>query len=191
VGERAARNLLELLDGVLDYSKLEAGRMTLESMPFAPGALTQECAELWRLQSAAKGLAFSLAAAPVPIVLGDPARISQVLNNLLGNALKFTPTGGIAIRLDSDRRGEDLWLRWEVSDSGPGIAPDARERIFEPFTQADDDTTRRPGRTGPGLALSRELAQLMGGSLVHEDAPGGGSRFILEVTLPRAESTQA
>jgi PAS domain S-box-containing protein len=192
VGERAARNLLELLDGVLDYSKLEAGRMTLESMPFAPGALTHECAELWRLQAAAKGLAFSLAAAdPVPIALGDPARLSQVLNNLLGNALKFTTAGGIAIRLDCERQGESLRLRWEVTDSGPGIAAEARERIFEPFTQADDETTRRHGGTGLGLALSRELAQLMGGTLVHADAPGGGSRFILEVTLPRAEATQA
>jgi PAS domain S-box-containing protein len=192
VGERAAKNLLELLDGVLDYTKLEAGRMEIDSTPFAPHALTAECAELWRLQAASKGLGFEFQSPDrVPLALGDPARLRQILNNLLGNAVKFTDTGRVTLRLRVEAAGERIALRWEVEDTGPGIAPEERERIFEPFTQAEGETTRRHGGTGIGLALCRELARLMHGSLRAEGEPGQGSRFSLDLELPAAETPKA
>lgn len=188
VGERAARNLLELLDGVLDYTKLEAGRMEIASTPFSPLALTRECAELWRYQAASKGLALGLALPErLPLASGDPARIRQILNNLLGNALKFTERGGVDLRLEAEARDGGLALRWEVADTGPGIAPEDLERIFEPFTQADEELARRHGGTGLGLALCRELARLMKGDLRAESTPGRGSRFSFAVLLPAAE----
>lgn len=192
VGERAARHLLELLDGVLDYTKLEAGRMEMASTPFSPLALTLECAELWRYQAIAKGLSFDLALPErLPLALGDPARLRQILNNLLGNALKFTERGSVRLRLEGSPRVGGFALRWEVEDTGPGIALEDQERIFEPFTQADDELARRHGGTGLGLALCRELTRLMGGSIRAESEPGRGSTFILEVVLPAAESSGA
>lgn len=188
VGERAARHLLELLDGVLDYTKIEAGRMELDTTPFAPHALTEECGELWRLQAASRGLAFQLdAPGRVPLALGDPVRLRQILNNLLGNAVKFTEQGRVSLRLQAVRKGDRMALRWEVEDTGPGIPEAELERVFEAFTQADTEHTRRHGGTGLGLALCRELARLMGGTLKAERGPAQGSRFIFELELPAAE----
>ena len=159
-------------------------------MPFAPHALSQECCELWRLQAAAKGLLLEFVAPEtIPLALGDAARIRQVLNNLLGNAVKFTENGGVRLRLQAERHGPSLRLRWEIEDTGPGIAAEDQERIFDPFIQGDRDTTRRHGGTGIGLALCRELALLMGGSLRAESRPGEGSRFTLDLNLPRAEES--
>jgi signal transduction histidine kinase len=188
VGERAARHLLQMLDGVLDYTKLEAGRMEIASTPFSPASLTGECAALWRLQAEARGLAFAVDAPErLPLALGDPARLRQILDNLLGNALKFTDAGEIRVSLGARLEADRLHLRWEVRDSGPGIAEEDLERIFEPFTQSEDQTTRRHGGTGLGLALARELARLMGGELRAERGADRGSRFVLELDLPAME----
>lgn len=192
VGERAARHLLELLDGVLDYTKLEAGRMEIAATPFSPTLLTAECAELWRLQAASKGLRFDLAAPErAPLAVGDPARLRQVLNNLVGNAVKFTEEGRVGLTLRIERAEGGLRLRWTVEDSGPGIPEEERERIFEPFTQGEREATRARGGTGLGLALCRELTRLMGGRLRAEAGEARGSRFTFEVVLPLAEEPGA
>jgi CheY-like chemotaxis protein len=115
--------------------------------------------------------------------MGDPVRLRQILTNYLNNALKFTRQGGIAVAASLPRVG---WLRVEVSDTGPGIAADVQARLFTPFTQADQSTTRRFGGTGLGLSICRELAGLMGGSVGVDSAPGEGSRFWAELPLELA-----
>ena len=187
IGRKAAGNLLDMLDRVLDLSKLEAGAMTLESSPFSPLSLTRDCAELWRADATAKGLAF-LVALPTeaPVALGDPLRLKQVLNNLLGNALKFTTQGSITFRLQVIDEAPGLLLRWAVVDSGIGMTPATLHRLFRPFTQADVGITRQFGGTGLGLALSQDLVHLMGGTLSVDSLAGEGSTFTMEVRLPRA-----
>ena len=187
IGRNAARNLLELLDRVLDLSKVEVGGMTLESSPFSAIVLTQDCTSLWRADATAKGLAFLVALpAEVPFVMGDPLRLRQVINNLLGNALKFTTEGSITLRLQVQEREADVLLRWAVEDTGIGMSPTVLQRLFRPFTQADAGITRQFGGTGLGLALSHELMQLMGGSIHVESTPERGTTFTVEVSLPRA-----
>jgi len=187
IGRKATRNLLEMLDRVLDLSKAEAGQLDLVSSPFSPIGLTRDCAELWRADATAKSLSFLLALPfEAPPVLGDAMRLRQVLNNLLGNALKFTTQGSITLRLQVRLEGELANLRWSVEDTGPGMGPEVLHRLFRPFTQADESITRQFGGTGLGLALSRELTTLMGGQLTVESQPEKGSIFTLEIQLPVA-----
>ena len=187
IGRKAARNLLELLDRVLDLSKVEMGAMTLEAHPFSPIALTRDCAELWRADATAKGLAFLVALpAEAPMAIGDPLRLRQVINNLLGNALKFTANGSITIRFQAQEESAYLRLRWAVEDTGIGMVPAVLQRLFRPFTQADQGITRQYGGSGLGLALSQELLRLMGGTIHVESTPEKGSTFTVEVRLPRA-----
>jgi PAS domain S-box-containing protein len=187
IGWKAARNLLDMLDRVLDLSKVEVGAMTLEASPFSPVALTRDCAELWRADATAKGLGFLVALpAEVPPVLGDPLRLKQVINNLLGNAQKFTTQGSITLRLSAEDEGSHLRLRWAVEDTGIGMAPPVLQRLFRPFTQADEGITRQYGGTGLGLALSQELMHLMGGGIHAESTPDKGSTFTVEARFPKA-----
>ncbi|HJV49654.1 MAG TPA: ATP-binding protein [Geothrix sp.] len=187
IGRKAARNLLDMLDRVLDLSKAEAGGMSLEASPFPPIGLTQDCAALWRADATAKGLTFLVALpSEVPPVLGDPLRLRQVINNLLGNALKFTAQGSITLRLQIDDEGSALRLRWAVEDTGIGMTPSVLQRLFRPFTQADAGITRQYGGTGLGLALSHELTRLMGGSIHVESTPQKGTTFTVDVRLPKA-----
>lgn len=187
IGRKATRNLLDMLDRILDLSKAEAGQMTLEAAPFSPVALTRDCAELWRADATSKGLSFLLALpADAPVVLGDPMRLKQVLNNILGNALKFTAQGTITLRLEAEAGPGSLKLRWSVEDTGIGMTQEVIQRLFRPFTQADQGITRQYGGTGLGLALSQELMRLMGGHLSVESLPQKGSTFVLEVRLQLA-----
>ncbi|MBP1771149.1 MAG: Multi-sensor hybrid histidine kinase [Holophagaceae bacterium] len=186
IGRKAARNLLDMLDRVLDLSKVEVGALSLETSPFSPMALTRDCAELWRADATAKGLAFLVALpAEAPLVLGDPLRLKQVINNLLGNALKFTPQGGITLRLSAQDEGGQVRLRWAVEDTGIGMTPVVLQRLFRPFTQADEGITRQYGGTGLGLALSQELMHLMGGSIHVESTPEKGTTFTVEARFPK------
>ena len=188
IGQRAASNLLHLLDTILDLSKAHAGRLNMESIPFSPAALTRECAELWRLEATTKDVAFHVVhPQDLPSVLGDPHRVQQVLNNLLGNAFKFTSEGQVTLRLVVGQEENALTLRWEVEDTGIGMNPEASAKIFEPFTQADGSITRRFGGTGLGLTLSHELVQHMGGTLGVESVEGRGSVFSVRLKLALAE----
>lgn len=188
IGWKAARNLLDLLDRVLDLSKVEAGGMSLESVPFSAITLTQDCASLWRADATDKGLAF-LTALPseVPLVLGDPLRLRQVINNVLGNALKFTSQGSITLRLHVQETASEVRLQWTVEDTGIGMTPAVRSRLFRPFTQADAGITRQYGGTGLGLALSYELLRLMDGTIQVESTPNKGSAFTVDISLPKAQ----
>nr|WP_297460261.1 ATP-binding protein [uncultured Halomonas sp.] len=182
----SAEGLLTLLDDVLDISKIEAGRLRLESITFDLATTMEQVRHLAEGQAADKALAIELdydADAPRH-VMGDPVRLRQVLINLAGNAVKFTPRGHVRIRLIAQRRNErQALLRFEVEDTGIGIDDYAREAIFDKFTQADGSVTRHFGGTGLGLTISRELVDLMGGQLQVTSQPGKGSIFFFTLQL--------
>jgi signal transduction histidine kinase/HPt (histidine-containing phosphotransfer) domain-containing protein len=181
----SGQSLFELINDLLDLSKIEAGRLDLNPVPLRLRALLEERIELLAPRAREKGLALQLEIAPdVPaVVSGDPTRLSQALTNLLGNALKFTPSG--SVRLAVTREGDDL-LCFAVTDTGIGIAPSKLESIFEPFTQADGSVTRAFGGTGLGLSITRSLVQLMGGTIGVQSTPGLGTTFALRLPLPAA-----
>ncbi len=186
----AGRSLLALIDDVLDLSKIEAGELQVECIPFGLHQLVDELAALFGPQAEHKGLAFATELAPgLPAAVeGDPARLRQILLNLLSNALKFTERGRIVLRA-TPWRGSDgaEHLCFEVEDSGIGIDAAAQARLFEPFTQADDSTARRFGGTGLGLSIVRRLAGLMGGEVALKSEPGRGSVFRVDLPLRRAQ----
>jgi signal transduction histidine kinase/DNA-binding response OmpR family regulator len=178
--EDAAQHLLGILNDILDLSKIEAGRLTLEEAEFSPARVVDHALSLLGDRAAAKGLRLTgSVAAGVPALLrGDPLRLGQILLNFAGNAIKFSERGRIAIRARLDEEGADsVLLRLEVEDQGIGLTPAQRERLFRPFVQADDSTTRQYGGTGLGLAISRRLALLMGGDVGAISEPGVGSVF--------------
>jgi PAS domain S-box-containing protein len=188
----SAQNLLQIINDILDLSKVEAGKLELESVEFDLRQEVQAIIDLLSSGARDKGLALSLQVLwQVPeTVSGDPIRLRQVLMNLVGNAIKFTDEGEVRIRV---RPGLDGRLRFEVSDTGIGIDPAARPSLLDPFTQADASTTRRFGGTGLGLAISRQLIELMGGFLDYESEVGTGSIFWFEIPLrqPAAASARA
>ena len=158
----SAQSLAEVISDVLDLSKIEAGRLTLESVPFALRELVQTVHRNYLALAQAKGLLLTLLVADdVPqFVQGDAVRTRQVLVNFLTNAIKFTESGSVQIELCRDGAGR---IRLAVTDTGPGIDEATQQSLFRPFTQADASTTRRYGGTGLGLSICRELVQLMGG----------------------------
>ena len=181
----SAENLLVILNDILDVSKIEAGKMLLEESLFNLPELLQTCFSLQKPQLDAKQLRgeLHLPAAFPAIVRGDPLRIGQVVNNLLGNAVKFTAEGHISLSLTVvDQREREIVVALAISDSGIGIPLDRQESIFSPFTQADGSMTRRYGGTGLGLTISQQLVELMGGEIRLESCVGQGSTF--HVTLP-------
>jgi PAS domain S-box-containing protein len=178
---RAAQaHLVELIDQVLDVAQVEAGTRRVLRAPVPLRPLVEEVAETLRGTAEVRGLALEVRAEEVGEVRTDPGMVRQILVNLVGNAIKFTKAGTVAVRLWRD--GAEVAL--EVSDTGPGIPPELRERIFETFFQADPSTTRREGGVGLGLALSREFARLLGGDLTVRSEVGTGSTFVLR--LPAA-----
>ena len=190
----SGQTMLRVLNDVLDVSKIEAGKVVLELVDFDLAPLLADELALFRATAAAGGITLDgeLDPALPERVNGDPTRLGQVLTNLLNNALKFTERGG-QVRLSAHRLGGDAAshrLAFEVRDDGIGISEAAQRRLFEPFTQADESTTRRFGGTGLGLAISRELVTLMGGKLSVESAPGAGATFRIELTLAAAHSAR-
>ncbi len=178
--EEAAQHLLRILNDILDLSKIEAGRLTLEETEFSPARVVDHAISLLGGRAAAKGLGLTPSvAAEVPARLrGDPLRLGQILLNFVGNAIKFSERGQIAIRARLDGEdGESVSLRLEVEDQGIGLTAEQQARLFQPFAQADDSTTRQYGGTGLGLAISRRLALLMGGDVGVVSEPGVGSTF--------------
>ncbi|MDO7884590.1 ATP-binding protein [Hymenobacter cheonanensis] len=186
--------LLRVLNDVLDISHITSGRLELEQAPFEFGRVAGEALALLAWQASEKGLDFKLIpggpAAPYPWVVGDSHRLSQVLVNLVGNALKFTQRGHVHVRSQVLAQTDaDLTLRVEVADSGPGIAADKLDAIFELFTQESPAIQRQYGGSGLGLSICRALVQRMGGTLHVASQPGVGSTFTLVLTLPKALPT--
>ena len=189
---KAGRHLRELIDQVLDLAKVEAGGVVLERVGFALDELLGEVEGLLGPPARAKALRLSCAApAERLVVRGDPTRLKQVLLNLVGNAIKFTDRGVVELRAERVGQEEAGLVRFSVSDTGIGIAPDQQARIFGAFTQADASTTRLRGGTGLGLTIARRLVTLMGGEVDVESTLGAGSRFSFTVALPVAERIQA
>jgi signal transduction histidine kinase/CheY-like chemotaxis protein len=178
--------LLSLIEEILDFSKIEAGRLDLESRPFGLAALVEETVELLSPRAQTKGLeiASSIDESLPETVIGDAARLRQVLLNLAGNAVKFTEAGGVAVAVEAGAVADEI--SFSVRDTGIGIAPEAQARVFEEFEQADDGMTRKFGGTGLGLAISRRIVERMSGSLTVESTPGQGSTFRFTIALPRA-----
>lgn len=183
--ERSAQNLLRLVDSVLDYSKLDAKRMSVESVPVELRPFAEDVCELFRAAAKTRGtrLACRIDAAVPVRAATDPVKLRQILANLLSNAVKFTVAGEVSLEVAvaPTAPAGRVRLRFRVSDTGPGIAPEARARLFEPFAQADETVARRHGGSGLGLNISRELAQLLGGDITLESEPGRGSTFTVEV----------
>jgi signal transduction histidine kinase/DNA-binding response OmpR family regulator len=180
--------LLDLITEILDYSRLEAGHVVLESAPFDPEAVMQDVAELLSPKAHEKKLEIAVtvrAGAPTKVV-GDDGRLRQILFNLAGNAVKFTESGGVTLEL-APRLGDRL--RFSVRDTGPGIAPEKQALIFEEFTQADASVSRRHGGTGLGLAIVKRLALAMGGDVGVVSRPGHGASFWVELPLPPTDHT--
>jgi signal transduction histidine kinase/ActR/RegA family two-component response regulator len=191
---RNGAHLLALLGDLLDLSQIEAGRLAIQRVAFAPAALAAEAAGLLRERAESKGLELRVRISPsVPaLVLGDPTRTRQILVNLLGNAVKFTQRGRVELALDADRAAPHASLRLEVRDTGVGIEPEKLSALFQRFVQADERVATHFGGSGLGLAICRRLAELLGGSIEATSERGVGSRF--RVTLPAdavAEPAQA
>lgn len=188
------QHLLVLLNDILDLSKIEAGQMTFERCALDPQRLAREVLGLFevRAQTAGIGLRLEQDGSLPALIASDPTRLRQVLVNLVGNAVKFTKTGSVQLRL-SHLSDPSLGPRLvvEVQDTGIGIPANKLETIFEPFAQADGSTTRRFGGTGLGLAIARRLARGLGGDLVVESVLGQGSTFRLEISAPQAEPEPA
>ncbi len=193
----SAESLLTVLNDILDFSKIEAGKLDVESVDHDVRRVVEDTTALLVAQAQKKGLGLTCVVYPeVPaMVQGDPARLRQVLNNLLGNAVKFTATGEVSLVVGlarAEHHGLPVeLLELEVTDTGIGIDPSALERLFEAFTQSDASTTRRYGGTGLGLAISRQLVELMGGELTVRSVLGAGSTFTVRLPLvPSASGGQ-
>jgi len=189
----AGRHLLAVINDILDLSKIEAGKLELEQRDFVLSDMLHLAVAVVSSQAQAKGLTLAIDTDGLPAMLrGDATRLSQALLNYLGNALKFTETGGITLRgRVLEETNDDLLVRFEVIDTGIGIPPEQVAHLFSAFEQGDSSTTRRYGGTGLGLAITRHLARLMGGQVGVDSTPGAGSRFWLTARLARTSATQA
>ena len=186
----AGRFMHALLDDLLDLAKIEAGKMTTETVEFDVGHLVWALERHWGAAALAAGKPLQLTSAMgLPhMVAGDPTRLRQILNNLLSNAIKFTGPAGVTWAVDVCDGAEGCALTVRVTDTGPGIAPEKLERLFTAFDQTDTSVARTHGGTGLGLALSRELARAMGGELRVESELGRGSTFVLSLPLGRVQN---
>jgi signal transduction histidine kinase len=188
----SAQSLLSLLNEILDLSRIETNRLNLEDVPFSLRETVGAAVHALRSDASQKALSLAFRVNDdIPDLLqGDPHRLRQVLLNLIGNAIKFTHTGGIAITAELESFSDaGLTLRFQVSDTGIGIPPELQAAIFQPFEQADGATTRRYGGSGLGLAISKSLVELMGGQIRVESTPGQGSNFHFTVRLGVARET--
>jgi PAS domain S-box-containing protein len=181
----AAEHLLQIINDILDLSKIEAGKLLLENYVFSPAEVLQNIGAMMRDRAAGKGLKLHIDTNSLPEhAVGDVTRLRQVLLNFAGNALKFTESGSISIYGELlSTQGEEMICRFNVRDTGIGIRPEDTARLFNAFEQLDSSTTRRFGGTGLGLAIARHLAELMGGEVGVESAPGVGSRFWITARL--------
>jgi PAS domain S-box-containing protein len=187
----SAESLLTILNDVLDFAKIESRKLDLERIAFSPSDVMTNAMQLFGLQAAGNGIVLDLAVSPVvpPWLVGDPTRLRQIVTNLVGNALKFTERGSVAVSAALDPAdGAGVALHLRVADTGIGISADKCARIFDAFTQADGSTTRRFGGTGLGLTISATLVSLMGGRIWVDSEPGAGSTFHVVLPFDVAEA---
>jgi len=186
----SGKSLLRIIDDILDFSKIEAGKLEIRPEVASIKAAVQGVHRLFAGNASSKGilLSYSVDSRISPAVKTDPLRLRQILNNFVSNAIKFTSEGRIEIKAELvDERDGVAQVRFSVTDTGIGISAEAQRSLFQPFSQADGNTTRRYGGTGLGLAICRRLADLMGGSLEMLSAPGKGTSMILSLSLPIAD----
>ena len=192
VVRESGHSLLTILDDILDFSKIEAGKLNLEAIDFDLLKVVEGTAELLQTKAHEKRITLMTFVSPqLPtMVQGDPGRLRQILLNLLGNAIKFTHTGEVIVRALLEEHTEAaIVVRFEVRDTGIGLSPTARHRLFQPFTQAEGSTTRRYGGTGLGLSISKRLVTMMGGDLDVESTEGVGSTFFFTIHFGRTQAT--
>nr|WP_295112847.1 ATP-binding protein [uncultured Caulobacter sp.] len=189
---KSGDSLMQLLNDVLDLSRVEAGKVELAPEIVEPRAIVSDVVDAWRDAAEAKGLAlFARYDTGVPEwVRADPLRIRQVLTNLVSNAVKFTAQGHVRVAVSAEVDGDAQMIRFAVSDTGPGVPPEAADRVFDSFTQADETISRGYGGAGLGLAISRSLARQLGGDLVLRPTPAGAC-FVLSVRAPLASAPVA
>ncbi|HWK52064.1 MAG TPA: ATP-binding protein, partial [Steroidobacter sp.] len=189
----SAQILLQIVNDLLDLSKIRAGKVALEALPIDLGQVLEECTSLFAGAAESKGIEL-IVCPPVhggPVLLGDPLRVRQIVMNLVGNAVKFTSHGEVVVRADVTAEENGAVARISVTDTGIGMDEGAVKRIFEPFSQADETTTRKFGGTGLGLAICRELSDIMGGEITVESTPHVGSTFHLSLPLAIASMPAA
>jgi CheY-like chemotaxis protein/anti-sigma regulatory factor (Ser/Thr protein kinase) len=188
--QKGSVHLLQLVNDILDLSKIEAGKLELEQATVPVRQLAREVLDLLTQRAEDKGLSLSFAIdGGIPDqILTDPVRLKQALVNLVGNAIKFTDRGSIRITASADREKEQI--TFAVSDTGIGIDAEAITRLFQPFMQADNSMTRRFGGTGLGLAITRRIAELLGGTITVASVPGQGSTFYLTVSTGSLDGVQ-
>ena len=190
--DAASRHLLEIINAILDLSKIEAGKLVLEERPLSPGSVVANVQSMLNEQARAKGLQLIADVADLPYkFLGDATRLQQALLNLAANAVKFTETGSVTLRVRAEENDDEhALLRFEVSDTGIGIAPAAAQKLFAAFEQSDNSITRKYGGTGLGLAITKKLANLMGGDAGVRSTLGVGSTFWFSARLKCAAEPQ-
>jgi two-component system, sensor histidine kinase and response regulator len=182
---KSGNHLLTVLNDILDISKIESGRMELNSREVEPTEIVREVFTIMRTQAEEKGIGIAVDwAAPIPrVIQSDPQRLRQVLLNLVGNAIKFTERGEVKLRVGTEQEGENAFLRFDVIDTGIGVDAKHLPTLFEAFSQADTSSTREAGGTGLGLAISKRLALMLNGSILVESKVGKGSTFTLRLRL--------
>ena len=193
--QASGRHLLGVINDILDFSKIESGQLELEAVDFCLVDVVEEAVAMFAQPAETKGIELAMQFIPndAPLALrGDPFRLRQVIANLIGNAIKFTDEGEVVVRVELlEQRVGEAALRINVRDTGIGIAPEVRDRIFDHFSQADGSTTRQYGGTGLGLAICRRLLSLMGGRIGVDSVPGQGSTFRIDLCLPLASQVGA
>jgi signal transduction histidine kinase/ActR/RegA family two-component response regulator len=191
--DASAQHLLSVINNILDISKIEAGKFTLEEGPVVVGSLLANVSSILSERAKAKGIHLLVETGHLPHhLVGDPTRLQQALLNYATNAVKFTEAGTVSLRvLLQEETAESVRLRFEVTDTGIGIAPEAMSRLFSAFEQADNSMNRKYGGTGLGLAITRRLAELMGGRVGADSTPGVGSTFWFSVKLKKGDEAAA
>ena len=189
----SGNTLLTLINDVLDFSKIESGKLDLEMAPFDLVPCIEEILDLFSPHTFHKGLELTYTIAPhtPTMIVGDPSRLRQILTNLVGNAVKFTEEGEVTVKVEGQPQGDHYLLQFSVQDTGIGIRPEDRDHLFQSFSQVDASTTRRYGGTGLGLAISRRLSELMGGEMWMDSEVGQGStfHFTIQVGLAHQQPT--